>query len=328
MEEKNDNNVKENVERLFSEFNSEYNNLKQMIEEEFKDYEYTLNQFRKEANNHKNIVKPRNIMEAMLPILSDIINDVLDSEDLNNLKKIIEHRYNQLYRALSMQGVELKMHKRGESIASDEKADAKGTPTPNPALNQKVARSNKIGCVIRGEERPILEEIEIYVFQNDNATNLVEEVEDSAKVLNDQVNDAISCFPASDDNGLDTPKTIEKNNEGLGKVIIREESICFLSPIILKMLDSDQQIILIDKDLDIKINDNWKKLKISTEDITEREWNICLDTQILSKNFSLNDVNLEYRVKCDKVEKRLFFEIKNDKTSELLVREPLSTSEK
>ncbi len=166
-------NINEIKEQLFSSFEREYDALKDAIEEKLTEYENELSdksdmlkRASREAGSFKERIQTRDVMDAILPIITDMSNDIADCDDLDEAKLIVASGMRQLNTALLRAGVTLKLHKKGQEIDLEESVNGYPRPTDNPDLNGRICRTTKIGCVIRGEEdNPILEEVEIYVYR-------------------------------------------------------------------------------------------------------------------------------------------------------------------
>ncbi|MBE6635979.1 MAG: hypothetical protein E7617_07275 [Ruminococcaceae bacterium] len=143
----------------------ECDSLKSKILRELSDYKEEASHHKRQADLYRNKIQARDVINALLPALSDIKNDVADADDLESLKELISVRFTQLFGELYMAGIILKEHKRNADFSDSEALKAVCKMTSDPSLNHKIARSQKMGCVIRGEEDdPILECVEIYIY--------------------------------------------------------------------------------------------------------------------------------------------------------------------
>lgn len=162
----------EGTSQIFQGFELEYTALKQSITRELSDYRDMLTRERNQLNVYKNKVQTRDVMEELLPILSYMKNDVLDSMNLDDLKETLIIRFKQMKTALKRVGIELQAHERNQPIEANEKINASPKATADRNLHYKVACSTKMGCIIKGEEdNPILEDIELFKYEKQAAPN-------------------------------------------------------------------------------------------------------------------------------------------------------------
>lgn len=143
-------------------------------QKEISEYQDMYAVAKNEVERYKNKVQARKIMEVILPTLSKIKNDIFDFDDIDKLRERVNTWYEVLFEDLSLVGVTISEHQRGQDIDPDEKLyiDDARMETTDPSLDGKVARSRKMGCVIRGEEEyPILETVIMYGFKEPEPIN-------------------------------------------------------------------------------------------------------------------------------------------------------------
>ena len=262
-------------------------------------------------------------MGEILPIISEMKNDIIDSTNLDELKSLIRIRYKQLFAAFSRAGIQIQAHERGQEIALNERINGSAKPTTDPTLNQKVACSNKMGCVIKGEEdNPILEDIEIYFFKEENALSLSPQgvVENEPVIANEE---KTSHF--NENVGSHQPEGVSpQNNDSSKKVeaIIHNEGkyVRFENNVLLKMKQSSQTLCLIPRESSIILNLTKIRLIPSVQD----SCSIYLGTQLLSREFSLENGELLYCVKYNKKKNFLQLVFTNGKTKKQLVQHQLN----
>lgn len=320
------------ISQIFRGLDAEYSTLKQAIAREFSDYKDMLARERKQATIYKNKVQVRDVMEEILPVLSGMRNDVMDSTDLNELKTVIQSRYKQLFIALSKVGIKIQTHERNQPIAIDEKVNGSSKATNDPKLNQTVACSYKMGCIIRGEEdNPILEDVEIYVFKRGATSNPYDNTEgytpvrkrESTQTFSSEQPSSYQCDEKDIHRGVLRTREQQVDKKP-NAVLYQGRYVQFVTPVVLFKPSSNQHIHLIPPERTIPVNESWKKLIIPQIHINQESCNIYLGTQLLSKEFSLENVELYYRVTYDRINNSLILEFGNGKTQEQLVQHQLT----
>ena len=158
--------VDEEVAQIFGRLDESYAEVKRSIQQELCEYKDMLARANNQANIYKNKVQVRDVMEELLPILSDILNDVQEGTALDELKKTLLVRFKQMKAALKRVGIELLSHERNKPVDGSEKLNVSSVqPTNDRRMHQCVAFSNKMGCIIKGEEdNPILEDVALFQF--------------------------------------------------------------------------------------------------------------------------------------------------------------------
>lgn len=320
------------ISQIFRGLDAEYDTLKQAIAREFSDYEDMLARERKQATIYKNKVQVRDVMEEILPVLSEMRNDAIDSTDLIELKTAIQSRYKQLFIALSKVGIKVQMHERNQPIAIDEKVNGSSKKTTDPNLHQKVACSNKMGCIIKGEEdNPILEDVEIYVCKREVVPNSYDTYDEYTPIQEKESTQTFSSEQPSayqcDEKDVHqyALKTQEQQvNKKPNAILHRGQYVQFITPVVL-IKPSNQKITLFPPERTIVVSESWQKLNnIPQIYINQESCNIYLGTQLLSKEFSLENVELYYRVTYDRINNSLFLEFGNGKTQKQFVKHQLT----
>lgn len=179
------NEVNEEVAQIFGGLDRSYAEVKQSIQREFCEYKDMLTRAKNQANVYKNKVQVRDVMEELLPILSEMRNDILQEGTVDDLRKILLTRFTQMKVALKRVGIELLSHERNKPVDSSEKLNVSSIlPTSDRRLHQCVAFSNKMGCIIKGEEdNPILEDVALFQFSKAEKQEIVREKEASPQGL-------------------------------------------------------------------------------------------------------------------------------------------------
>lgn len=167
--------VDEEVAQIFGRLDESYAEVKQSIQRELCEYRDMLARATNQANIYKNKVQVRDVMEELLPILSEMKNDILQEGTTDDLRKILLARFTQMKMALKRVGIELLSHDRNKSVEGLEKLNVSSIqPTSDRRLHQCVAFSNKMGCVIKGEEdNPILEDVALFQFSKTEKQEIV-----------------------------------------------------------------------------------------------------------------------------------------------------------
>ena len=169
--------VNEEMDQIFGELDRCYAEVKQSIQRELCEYRDMLTRAKNQANIYKNKVQVRDVMEELLPILSEMRNDILQEGTADDLRKILLTRFTQMKVALKRVGIELLLHERNKPVDGSEKLNVSSIqPTSDCRLHQCVAFSNKMGCIIKGEEdNPILEDVALFQFGNVEKQEIVRE---------------------------------------------------------------------------------------------------------------------------------------------------------
>ena len=166
------------AEILISDLQDNYGKFINYLAEQFNEYEEQLYEVERKKNDLQNQVDTNvqadAIMNAILPLLSDIYNQIMDiktEKDIEVLQKIVDSRFDTLIEKLGKTGIVLQMHKRGDAIDSQMPMDDGAVfETNNPELDGKVARCNRIGCIIKDNESTrILESVNFYQYKDKSA---------------------------------------------------------------------------------------------------------------------------------------------------------------
>ncbi|MBQ8495911.1 MAG: hypothetical protein IJ489_00445 [Clostridia bacterium] len=188
---------------LMSDFDRAYAEFRNTLAQQFDEYEDQLYRMDGEKQRlQKQIdsnVQANLIMEAMLPTLSELYNQVMEIEDVGILQDIVNDRFRVLAQKLGKLGIEWQMHKRGDAFDPEMPLDDSGSivETNDPALNGKVARCNQIGCIIKGDERSrIYESIDIYKY----VEPVQKEEPEKDHEENIPVSDVSEAKPSTDEN--------------------------------------------------------------------------------------------------------------------------------
>ena len=316
------------IEQKLKEFDRLYQNLRNKISYEFSDYEDELKRARNQANSYKNKVQTREVLKEILPILSDIFNEVLDSHDLDELKKyIIDISRKQLEKAFKGVGVTVQMHNRGDIIPQSEELNVSAQPikTSNRDDDQRVARSTRMGCIIRGEENsPILEEILIYEY---------EEQPINGQFIGNEIHKDIyekNAMPSSpkvmevyDDINKDTRRA--QNMCGKPNVELQNDQyIKFLTKIkIVSTTDNKKIFTFPENDRKIDVNFN-NKIEVMEDFKDLDKCSIYLGNDVLLHCFSLKNVKLYCRIDYDTVNSSTILKLINGNTDEVISERELN----
>lgn len=322
------------VDQIFRDFDDAYNALKKTISVEFDDMEDMLARERRQANIYKNKVQVRDVMDEILPILTDIQNDVMDSTDLDELKKTIKNQYKRLFIAFSKAGVKIQMHERNQTIELEEKIDGSSSsskPTTDPTLHQKVAYSNRMGCIIKGEEdNPILEVVEIYVFKKDetpdqpyNTDKYVNETKEQTYTSCSKDGEYSHQYNELKPQHEDCKTNADQKGTKIDAVICNQgKYVKFNAPVKL-IKQSSASFSIISQEASIAVN-QWTKVNIPQVYIDHENCSIYFGSQLLSMEFSLQNVDLYYRVFHDKDKSSLCLEFSNNTTKKVFVQHQLT----
>lgn len=134
------------------------------------DVDETINYYKNYALRYKNKIQARQIMEVVLPYISDTINEISDAKNVEDLKTFCAMRLEELVRDLDYLGVTLNMHEKGEAVDPSYVCNARPVPTTDLQDDQRVAKCTRIGCTFNDGSDPILEGLDIYnkVEETDN----------------------------------------------------------------------------------------------------------------------------------------------------------------
>ena len=171
--------VNEEIAQIFGGLDRSYAEVKQSIQRELCEYKDMLARAKNQANIYKNKVHVRDVMEELLPILSEMRNEILQEWTVDDLRKTLLTRFMQMEVALKRVGIELLSHERNKPVDGSEKLNVSSIqPTSDCRLHQCVAFSNKMGCIIKGEEdNPILEDVALFQFSKAEKQKIVREKE-------------------------------------------------------------------------------------------------------------------------------------------------------
>ena len=174
------------------------------LKHQLKDAQEELIDYKRELNNLKNQPSAVDIMQTILPILSEIVEETVntcESKDDNDkkieyIKSDIFRYYSKLVRELGKKGIIIKMHRPGDDYDRIALRDPVVKSTPNMELDGKIAISKKIGFNIPSIIGASDDEIVIlYKYDgtgSDNASDVPEKVtvnEPVAKAIEEQIND-------------------------------------------------------------------------------------------------------------------------------------------
>ena len=308
-----------NFDDAYKALRTEYNQIKAM-------YSYEKEQ----SAFYKNKIQVRDVMVEILPIISDIKNDVIDKTDLDELKRLIRVRYKQLFEAFSRAGIEIKAHERYQEIDPNERINGLVKQTTDPSLDQKVA-SSKMGCVIKGEEKnPILEEVEIYVFKKGETPYQPHNTDEYVNEKKDQVYS--SCSKDSEYSHPydelkpqyeDCKTTADPKDMKIDAIICDQgKYVQFDAPVKLIKQSSACFFIISQKD-SIAVNE-WKKVDVPQVYIDQEKCIIYFGTNALSMEFSLQNMDLYYRVLYNEDNNSLILEFCNNTTKKVFVQHQLT----
>lgn len=327
-------NNNDTVDQIFRDFDDAYKALRKSIVHELTtDYKQMYFYEKNQSDIYKNKIQVRDVMGEILPIISEIKNDVIDITDLDELKSVIRSRYKQLFAAFLRAGIEIKAHERSQEIDPNESESINGSgkQTTDPSLHQKVARSNKMGCVIKGEEdNPIFEEVEIYVFEKGETPYQPHNTDEYGNEKKDQVYS--SC---SKDSEYSNPydefkpqyedcKTTADPKDMKTDAIICDQGkyVLFNAPVKLIKQSSDWVPIISQKD-SIAVNE-WKKVDVPQAYIDQEKCSIYFGINPLSMEFSLQNMDLYYRVLYNEDNNSLILEFDNKTTKKVFVQHQLT----
>ena len=151
--------------QLFGLFDEQYDALKKRLEEEIISYKDMYEGAKSKASALEGRVNVRDVMQALLPILTSIYNEVMDNGDLEDMRRTVQKQMSRLTRQLGKAGVELKYHERGDKFRDGDTISTISVPTWDRSAHGTVKSCYTMGCVIRGEENnPLIEEAEIYEY--------------------------------------------------------------------------------------------------------------------------------------------------------------------
>lgn len=139
-----------------------YENEISQLKADSADVDETINYYKKSALRYKNKIQARQIMEVVLPYVSDMFNEITDSQNLEDLKILAAIRFEELVRDLEYLGITLRMHEKGETVDPSYVCNVRPVPTTDEEKNQQVAKCTRIGCTFNDGTDPILEGLDIY----------------------------------------------------------------------------------------------------------------------------------------------------------------------
>lgn len=294
----------EETSQIFQGFESEYAALKKSIARELSDYRDMLTRERNQLNVYKNKVQVRDVMEELLPILSDIKNDVLDSTNLDDLKEAITIRFKQLKNALKRVGIELQAHERKQPIETNEKINVSPKVTVDRNLHYKVACSTKMGCIIRGEEdNPILEDIELFKYEKQAVPNNGYTTRDSSsrppmtepqsQQSYEDLDRTVSCQQPQRREDLPCAQVAKPDFTPIAGNAIRLEKALTLKPY------SGGDIPLFNEGVRSSCGE-WQRCNIPIARMSAKEnFYVYFGTKLIRDNLELQGVNLAYRIDAD-----------------------------
>lgn len=200
------------AELVISDLQNNYANFINDLAEQFNEYEEQLYEADRKKNELQNQVDSNvqadAIMNAILPLLSDIYNQTMDiktEKDIEILQKIVDSHFDTIIEKLGKIGIVLQMHKRGDAIDPQMIMDDGAVfETNRPELDGKVANCNRIGCIIKGNESTrILESVNIYQYK-DAPAEISPDDSSTEQNIPDTENEAVTLFGKEPD--LPEPK--------------------------------------------------------------------------------------------------------------------------
>lgn len=324
-------NNNDTVDQIFRDFDDAYKALRKSIVHDLTDYKQMYFYEKNQSDIYKNKIQVRDVMCEILPIISEIKNDVIDSTDLDKLKSLIRVRYKQLFAAFSRAGIKIQAHERFQEIELNERINGLVKQTTDPSLNQKVAYSSKMGCVIKGEEdNPILEEVEIYVFEKGETPYQPHNTDEYVNEKKDQVYS--SCSKDSEYSNPygelkpqyeDCKTTADPKDMKIDAIICDQgKYVLFNAPVKL-IKQSSACFSIISQGDSIAVNE-WKKVHVPQEYIDQEKCSIYFGINPLSMEFSLQNMDLYYRVLYNENNNSLILEFDNKTTKKVFVQHQLT----
>ncbi|MBQ8839935.1 MAG: hypothetical protein IJ004_01220 [Clostridia bacterium] len=211
----------------FAELDESIEQLKKTITSEVDDLSRMVSWEKKQADVYRNKVQAIDVLEAILPVITDIKNDAEDAQDLEELKRAIGIYIRSMSAHLKNIGVELKMHKENEILDPTEKVGGACRVTNDKELDGKIARTTQIGCIIHNEDpEEIMENVLVYKYVSELEEEKDEEpiiklYDDEVRLgeVNDEPQNEVSSDepqneekPQSDEPQAETPSD-ESGNE-------------------------------------------------------------------------------------------------------------------
>ncbi len=132
------------------------------LKAECADAEETANYYKKTAENCKNKIQAREVLEAVLPYISDLLNDLGAERDIADFRVISDLRFEELVRDLGNIGITVKAHREGEEVDPSYICNLRSVPTDDASKNGKVAKCTLMGCEFGDGTDPILEGLDVY----------------------------------------------------------------------------------------------------------------------------------------------------------------------
>ena len=187
--------------QLFGLFDEQYDALKKRLEEEIISYKDMYEGAKSKASALEGRVNVRDVMQALLPILTSIYNEVMDNGDLEDMRRTVQKQMSRLTRQLGKAGVELKYHERGDKFRDGDTISTISVPTWDRSAHGTVKSCYTMGCVIRGEENnPLIEEAEIYEYDRSMRPPVEEKPETVEAVTVENPYEQENSAPVTDEN--------------------------------------------------------------------------------------------------------------------------------
>lgn len=319
--------VNEEVAQIFGGLDRSYAEVKQSIQRELCEYKDMLARAKNQANTYKNKIQARDVMEELLPILSEMKNDILQEGSVDDLRKILLTRFIQMKVALKRVGIELMSHERNQPVDGSEKLNVISIqPTSDRRLHQCVAFSNKMGCIIKGEEdNPILEDVALFQFSKTEKQEIFREKE-TPRQGSVQQREGDQYHPAFD--GGQPVTKITKPNTEPNQNINQERVFAPDFDII------DSTCIKLNKPISLGMP-NWngilfkenERLTIGTpkrkffpydfpRNVQQNPMYLYLGSTLLAENFRIYGSNVCYHLKVDFAERKAILQLYYEKCDE------------
>lgn len=126
------------------------------------DTEETINYYKKAAATYKSKLQARELMEVVLPYISDMLCEINEQQNMDDLRMFGLMRLEELIRDLEYIGVTVKMHEKGSAVDPSYICNIRPVPTEDGTKIGTVAKCTQIGCEFRDGTDPILECLDIY----------------------------------------------------------------------------------------------------------------------------------------------------------------------
>ncbi len=153
------------IKDILDEFDRHCASMREELEETFHDLNSDLRRANVQLKKKNEAVQVRSVLSAIMPILSDLKNYVLDTDDIDNIRSTMIASYRYMKERLSAVGVDLSYHERGDVVYLSDRVEGSKIPTGDKSKDSTCCRSVSIGWTIKGEEkRPSFEEIQLYEF--------------------------------------------------------------------------------------------------------------------------------------------------------------------